>query len=484
MAGSYTSQLANKIETYKRKGASEAQKHRPTTDATHPDSIEVDLRTQAESFVASEQRSFESALSSASTVAHSIRQSLIDAEADVELALSDTSLASSVDAELATDKQKLIKLAEERIDAKVDLNGFRTLNGITEPARYPESIIYHFGLLILALVAETAINAFFYQNEGGLLGGAIVAFGVSFANLGLAALLGYGFRWKNLADVRWRALGWASLVAAILIALYCNALFATFRSEYQNVTDPSDYNEMSAAFRSASDQAFDVFIFQPDFADMMSFILFIIGLLLSAFAFWKGYTVDDPVPGHSRRDKRLKKAIAVEEAKTEEVRLKLRNFLMDRKTKLQSMRDEPTRLVARANTQRANLSEAASTLKSQADSIQRDFELVLDAYRQSNLAVRGIDPPAYFRDVPSVIDHVDTSNTRSIDAELVETVTQLEAHRAATKDDLNDALTELQTNMAQILGEQFDIYIEAVEKAAKQNLKERNVILRADEAVA
>lgn len=484
MAGNYTSQLASKIETFKRKGAAEAQKHRPTTDATHPDSIEVDLRTQAESFVAAEQRAFDAALSSAKKIAHGIRQSLIDAKADVELALTDTSLTSSVEAELATDKQKLIKLTEERIDAKVDLNGFRKLNDITEPARYPDSIIYHFGLLILALVAETAVNAFFYQNEGGLLGGAIVAFGVSFANLGLAALLGYGFRWQNLAQAGWRALGWASLTIAVLVAFYCNALFATFRSEYQNVTDPSDYSEMSAAFRRASDQAFDIFIFQPDFADMMSFILFIIGLLLSAFAFWKGYTVDDPVPGHSRRDKRLKKAIAAEEAKTEEVRLKLRNFLVERRTKLQSMRDEPTRLIARANSQRSNLSEAASSLKSQAAAIQRDYELVLDAYRQSNLAVRGIDPPSYFKHMPSVIDHVDTRAADPIDEELQETVHQLEEHRAATKDQLNDALNVLQNDMAKTMGAQFDKYIDGVELEAKENIKKSNVILRGDEVAS
>jgi hypothetical protein len=482
-AAGYAGQIASKLEEFQRKGAAEAQKHRPSPDATHPDSNEVALRTEAERYVAAEQQAFNSALNDATKSNADIQRKMFDTDAEIQLALSDSSLATHVDAELAADKPRLVRLSEERIDAEVDLRAFRASNGITDPPTYPESIIHHFAIIAAFMLGETVINSVFYQNEGGLLGGAVVALAVSMLNMGTAVALGIGFRYKNLPDIAWRAFGWACLVAFVLTAIYFNALFATFRSEYQFIADPSDPVAVSGAFRHASDEAFRVFILKANFADMMSFLLFGIGIILSGIAFWKGYTADDPIPRHSRKDKRLKAAVREEGQARDLVRQKLKDFLLDRRTKLQGLASEPTVLVAVANATVANVTQAASVLRTNTDAVQRDYSLVLDAYRQSNIAVRGIDPPAYFGTKPSVVETVDASGAEPVKAQSKAIIGELEELRERHKDPLNTALNTLQNDTAEILDDRYDAFIEEVTDEAKANLKKRNVILQGDGAL-
>lgn len=478
----YSGQIASRLQEFQQKGAAEAQKHRPSPDASHPDANEVALRTEAERFVAGEQRAFNDALNDTSKANADIQRKMFDAEAEVQLALSDSSLSSRVDAELAADKQRLIQLTEERIDAEVDLRAFRTRNGITDPPSYPESQIHHFAIVAAFMLGETIINSVFYQNEAGLLGGAVVALAVSILNMGSAVLLGIGFRYKNLPESPWKIVGWGCFILFALSAIYFNALFATFRSEYQLVADPADAFAVGQAFQKASDEAFKVFVLQANFSDMMSFLLFGIGIILSIIAFWKGYTADDPVPNHSRKDKRLKAAIKAEAHAQDLLRQKLKDFLLDRRGALQGHASQPTILVAVANQAVANVKQAESVLKTNTAAIERDYQLVLDAYRQSNMSVRGIDPPAYFKAKPSVTDSVDASGAEPIKADLAELISRLKEHRERYKDPLNSAVNAMQKETAEILDERYEGFLAEVADDAKTNLKKRNVILQPDEA--
>lgn len=476
----YSGQLAAMLAQYQQKGAAEAQRHRPTTDATHPDANEVALRTEAEKYVTQEQRVFNEVLTDAGKVNSDVQRKLFDAEAEAEQALSDSSLMSSVDAELAAEKLRLVKLTEERIDAEVDMRAFRARYGIENPPNYPESQIYHFAIIAVFLLIETAVNSVFYANEGGIIGGAVVALSVSALNLVSAVMLGIGFRYKNIPDALWRFVGWACLVFFIFSAIYLNALFATFRSEYQFIVDPSDAQEVSGAFIKASDEAFKVFVLRANFQDMMSFLLFGIGIILSIIAFYKGYTSDDPVPQHSRKDRRLKAATTEESQGRQLARQKIKDFLLDRRSRLQTLVSQPSTLVAFANQAVANVKQAASLMKTKASEIQRDYLLVLDAYRQANMAVRGIDPPGYFSNKPSVIDSVDVTPAEPVKTELGELTKRLKAHREKYKDPLNTALNALQNDMAGILDKRFDGFLKEVEEEAKVSLKKRNVILQAE----
>ena len=207
---------------------------------------------------------------------------------------------------MADDRQDRVLLTESRMHAQVEWRHFRAKNGIAEEAHYPESHIWHFAIVAACALVETGVNSFFYENSQGLLGGFFVALAVAIVNLGGALALGMSFRFKNLRDTDKKIAGWLALFAFVALAIYCNALFASFRAEYQFVTDPSNASALRVAFTKATDSAGRVFTFQMHFGDLLSFILFGIGILLSSFAFYKGYTFDDRYPGYGKRDRAVK----------------------------------------------------------------------------------------------------------------------------------------------------------------------------------
>ena len=66
--------------------------------------------------------------------------------------------------------------------AEVDLRHFRAMHGIQEQAVYPDSLLWHVGVIAVLALSETLVNAVFYENAQGLLGGFVVALSVSAAH--------------------------------------------------------------------------------------------------------------------------------------------------------------------------------------------------------------------------------------------------------------------------------------------------------------
>ena len=254
----------------------------------------------------------------------------------------------------------------------------------------------HWAIVVSLWLGESLMNAFFYENAQGLLGGLVVALGVGAINMLLAVSLGSVFRNKNLSSLQGRLLGWSSLIVYIGSSTYLNSLFAAFRSEYQVLSDPTDPAQMRAAFAAATAAAFNIYKFHMPVGDLMSFLLFGIGFALSLIAFLKGYTFDDRYPGHGPRDRRLKVAQAQEQELISQLRTKLQQVGQRRISETQNALREPGALINVAAKRIADLEEMKSTAQNSCTAITRDFHLVLDAYRHSNIAVRATPPPTYF----------------------------------------------------------------------------------------
>lgn len=220
---SYTGELATKLQEYRSRGQKEASKHRPSPDAAGPDQHESSLRSDAESWLSSEQRLFDTTLTEISRGVTEARQKAIELRGQVDQLLGDDSATSSVEAELAGDRPALVKATEDRFRAETALKYFRAKNNIHEEANYPDSVPFHFGVLTVFALAETAVNTLFYENSQGLLGGVFVALAIAALNIGSAVLLGYWFRLKNLASIDKKILGWTALVAFVLTGIFLNS---------------------------------------------------------------------------------------------------------------------------------------------------------------------------------------------------------------------------------------------------------------------
>ena len=466
----YSGELVTKLQDFRVRGQKEASLHRPSSDAAGPDQNESALRSDAESWLNSEQRLFDTTLTELSRGVIEARQKALQLSGQFNQLISDDSATSSVDAELAGDRPVLVTVTENRLRAEAALKYFRASNNIHEEANYPESVLWHFGILLVFALVETGVNTFFYENSQGLLGGFFVALAIAGLNIGSATLLGYWFRYKNLAPLDKKFVGWAAFVTFVLSAIFCNALFASFRTEYQLVTDPSEVAQLSAAFQRAWPESMRIFHADMQFKDHWSFLLFGIGGLLSIAALWKGYTLDDQYPGHGRLDKTYKKACIDEQLQHDKVRQKVKELLHHRKAAVQAALHEPATQVGMLARRIADLTNARGTLESHASAIQRDFSLVVEAYRNANNSVRAVPPPAYFRESTGLSMRVDGAGAERVISELSAVQDELKVMGETYREPLNAKLRALQEVTSAILNKTLTNYLGYVLKEAEDTI--------------
>lgn len=466
-SNAYAGQLAARLEEYRDLGRKEATKHRPPTGATHPDTHEVALKSQADGFVSREQSAFDTIVADADRSTLDANSRVVELRSDIAQALADNTILTRVGAELATERTALVDATAARIRAEVAWRGFRATNGITDMANYPESKIFHWALIIALSFGETFVNAFFYRNDSGLLGGFFVALSVAIVNMTTSAGLGTNFRRKNLSEPSQKYLGWACLVVFVPLTLFLNALFAAFRSAFEATADAGDGAQLREAFQTAWAEAVGVFVARFHFGDLSSFLLFMIGIVLSIFAFWKGYTSDDPYPGYSLRDRRLKEAREAETKRQDLVKQKLKDFLVTHRNHVQGLSGATGTMITMLSHRTSALGHAKRTLESNVAAVERDYHLVLDAYRQANLAIRGTAPPGYFTVQPDIAGKVSIQAAAPVEQEMQTVLDLLEALQRQHRDDLNGKLNQLQVQMAEVLKTTYDEFLESVDRDAQ-----------------
>lgn len=474
----YAGQLAEKLHEYRVLGQKEAGKHRPSSDSTHLDSHEVALRGEADTWISKEQRQFDEVLVESTKVAAESKQKFSELISTANLLLNDTPIIGQVEADLSSERLSIVQAAERRIRAEVNWREYRAENHITDSASYPESIIWHFAILGVVFIVETAINAFFYENAQGLLGGFIVALGVSAINVFSATILGFWFRFINLKQINNQLKGWSSLIVFLIISVYCNALFSSFRSEYQILADPTDTMQLRKSFALASSEAIKIFYFGLHIQDLMSFILMGVGLLLSILAFYKGYTLDDKYPGHGKKDKLLNEIKQYELLLHEQVRKKIKDFLINKINAVQMIIHAPVNLTSLVTKHISEIERAKGSLINQAKSIKRDFILVMDAYRQANMAVRGTTPPSYFSEKPTPNAQPDTTGADDAHKELIDSLDLLKSFQEEHIPNLNLKLTEMQNESTNILTNVFVNFLKEIEKEAEDEINRTIPIFR------
>jgi hypothetical protein len=467
---SYAGELSSKLADYRALGQKEGSKNRPAQNAAGLDQHEGALRSEAESWLTTEQRLFDMQLVESSKGTTEAKQKAIELRMTVDQLVNDDSARSSIDAELAGDRPKLVRAVEQRLRTETAYKYFRAQNDIHDEPFYPESVWWHFGVLAVLGLVETVTNAFFYENSQGLLGGFFVALGIAALNMATAMLLGNMFRFKNLASVDKKVIGWIALAAFVFTTLLFNALFASFRSEYQLVTDPTELKELGAAFQRAWPEAMLIFRADMQFRDLWSFLLFGLGVLLSIAAFWKGYTLDDRYPGHGHVARERKKAEQAEHEIQDVLRQKIKDLLHHRKAAVHAAIHEPGTQMGMLARRIADLTHAKGALESQASSISRDYDLVRDAYRQANASIRAVPAPAYFSDRQGLVTRVDGSSAERVISELAAVQEELKALRDANQGPLNSKLNELQGDASEILKTTFQVFVADARKEAEDNI--------------
>ena len=200
-------------------------------------------------------------------------------------------------------KQRIKEIKHEYSVRKSDLEKFKAKNGITREASYPNSKILYIGIIMVILLSETSLNAYFFAkgNELGLIGGAAQALIISLINIVSAFFLG-GYLVKKLNLIKKSPLlkygVIASLLAAAVVILFFNLLVGHLR--VQLGIDPD----------AAYVEAIKTFLESPfGLNEFDSIILVIVGLLSFLIAFTDFYKMDDEYPGYGQLDRKYQDAL-------------------------------------------------------------------------------------------------------------------------------------------------------------------------------
>lgn len=465
-------------------GVQEGGELRPDSASDAPDLNEIQVIHQAKQFVEVEETLRTDLFVDAEKKLSEIDQKLESIEASCNSNLDHDLLEGAFHSALSEEENSLVNACAKEMESRAALNSYKTRNQISYPAHYPPDQLFHFSMLIMFVAIETVVNAFFYQGSSGLLGGAIVALAISVVNMTIAAALGSTYRYTNMPDIKDKVTGYTAIIAFIILAFVLNLIFSTFRVQYElvqqqviqeNLSEPSTAM-LVVAFKTAVRDAFRVFIFEFPDIDVMSFVLFFVGVICSCFAFWKGYTQDDKYPGYGAMDRRHKSAEAIfnsaKERAFQAAVLKVQQIAKE----VEDLRSSLVASQRNSHALKAQIQAAQSSFDGNVRKIQGELNLVIEAYRGANRATRTTPAPNYFETIPNITP---LENNERLD-KLVLCVDNLSIKSKSIADNklnlLSDKLQTIRSRIHTLVQEEFQKYLQTISKNATIALRSQGQV--------
>jgi len=371
----------------------QARENKPLTDATHLDANEQKITSFFQDRLSSVKQEIYKKVASYDHMAMRV--------SDITTILAEAKYASEEFVQNITTfqesaKQRIKEIKHEYRVRKDDLEKFKAKNNITREASYPNSKILYIGIIMVILLSETSLNAYFFAkgNELGLIGGAAQALIISLINVVSAFFLG-GYLVKKLNLVKKSPVLKYGVLASLLgfatVILFFNLLVGHLR--VQLGIDPD----------AAYVEAIKTFMAAPfGLNEFDSIILVIVGLLSFLIAFTDFYKMDDEYPGYGQLDRKyqdalidfneLKEELLEEiEGSSKSILNKLETQQMTSKVIMQELMEVPIF--------RQKLQDHA---REYFRYLNNTYSSMISLYREINNDNRTDDAPAYFNEPVSL----------------------------------------------------------------------------------
>ncbi|WP_417480952.1 hypothetical protein [Maricaulis sp.] len=181
-------------------------------------------------------------------------------------------------------------------------DAYRAKRKLVAPATKAQGTANIFAFLTILVVAEAFFNMLFLapvDPEGPLWGG-ITAVLISIINVTIGFGVGYGLKYLRSALPTSKMVGLSILFIGIPFITLCHYIVMKYRSEMsllgEQINAGSDYMGLSTLLERTIQSIINTPLLVNDFN---SLIIFIVGLILSALALIKGYTLGDSYPGYT-----------------------------------------------------------------------------------------------------------------------------------------------------------------------------------------
>lgn len=269
---------------------------------------------------------------------------------------------------------------------------FRKINKLERPAKPVGSLLTLIGIALIMIILESVGNAYLFaqKNTLGLLGGLMAAFLVSLGNVAASTILGMATQLSNcrgFVNLFKKLAGVSFFLFWVGFALIYNLGVAHFRDAVERIGEWREAG--TAAIQTIKSSTWSLYT-------MESYVLLILGLVISIISFWKGYNHGDPYPGYA------KVAADVINARDDYI-----DHLEDSIETLAEHRDDAVNGLRAANDEvHRNINDSVDALYGQKalqanlnpflEQCNISVNYLLSVYRDANKAARSDDPPAYF----------------------------------------------------------------------------------------
>ena len=331
------------------------------------------------------------------------------------------------------------------------LSDFRSENRLPNiPAKCPTGGSQFLKLMVVlgCCVIEGALNATFFGSglEGGLLSGFAMAFMLSFINVLMCFIAGFGFRNKNHVEGARRFWGWFSFALAVAVMVGLGALISYFRYVLTVYEDGSQHT-LALAWQSFLAGVFPI-------QDFESLILFFGTILFGCVGMWEGYNFTDRYPGYARIWSQYAEAHRGYIELIEGLRDKLEGEKVDVLKKI----DNGVQVAEKAiKTFKFNMNQKSVVKKQVTETLvmaDETLQSLTRYYQNENMMARPNDapPPPYFDhpvtfaalDMPDFGIQKDELRLDAQEQLLREMVTQVEPIRARVQSSFNQQYNQLQ----------------------------------------
>ncbi len=317
-------------------------------------------------------------------------------------------LLAELDKRKDQQKNMLVNAKVAALQAESDYRLFRAENQLDRMPNYPESMILHWAVIAVIVVCETVLNSFFLAQgqELGLVGGFISALIITFANVGMALIVGnWGIPQLFHVQPKRKVIGWAVGTFYLFYLFALSLLVGHYRTELQS--DP--WAAAQRAIQSFRENPFEL-------NDFNGWILVLISAIVGMIAMIKFFTADDPYPGYGEKDRKMKKKQRDYDQLKIQFSENLLQCVREFEEKLDSYRTDASHTITQYKASLKNSENAVNEYGSYIERVQVLYGSVINIYQRANVTVRAIDAPTYFhRDEVLPSSHIKMPDTYAYD---------------------------------------------------------------------
>jgi hypothetical protein len=437
----------------------------PPSDAANPGAYEQYLTTTTESEFARKKKPI---LEKARKLGDELKRTgvTLDALNPKVLALSPV---DHLDVNLRADAEQArpdaVSLIIKKLRAEAFLNHFRHENNLLRPAERRKKPLDVAAIILLFLLIETVMNAWFYSAGVGLLAGAMFALLFSIVTALIGFFTGYLGRYRN-APLFWeKVFGWLAILVGSVVAIYLSSVTATFRALMEVARNqeagPVASTLSTTMFQQAVSQGWDIFFLHVPFQEMHAMLLFAIAIFAFINAAVAGYTCIDPVPNYTKYSERV-------DEDERAVNASIRKLREDLALAAERLTNERRSILTEAQGLATNSGRHLNDVKEYNDAYQRlersvnnTHEQYIALYRDENTHIRTTQPPGYFKREVEYVELCDPHDIKLL-TELQSTATSQEEQTkklASEFGKLNEDIQQINTsraNLAQLVTQLTD----------------------------